>query len=191
MRERVSVREVMRRDYVGVSESDSVRGAAELMYADGMACAVVQRGNDPVGVLTAEDVLGLVSRADDSAETTVGAVMREPVVGIDADRPLDDAMAMMADRDVRQLVVRGDDGIAGVLSEHDLLTANTVLPGAAAEERQATAIGETGTTITEAVDEEEETPEPYAQGVCEVCGSLTAELRDVNGQLVCMDCRSV
>lgn len=191
MRERVSVREVMHREYVGVNEGDSVRGAADLMRSDGVGCAVVLHGNEPVGLLTADDVIKLVATSRDPEETTVADLMRQPIVSIDADSTVREAIEQMADRDAKHLVVVDTGSVSGVLSEHDLLKANTMFLQSNRTDRDVVATRETNTTVTGEIESEEQSNDPYTQGVCEVCGSLTAELRDVNGQLVCTACRSV
>lgn len=191
MRERVSVREVMHREYVGVNEGDSVRGAADLMRSDGVGCAVVLHGNEPVGLLTADDVIKLVATSRDPEETTVADLMRQPIVSIDADSTVREAIEQMADRDAKHLVVVDTGSVSGVLSEHDLLKANTMFLQSNRTDRNVVATRETNTTVTGEIESEEQSNDPYTQGVCEVCGSLTAELRDVNGQLVCTACRSV
>ena len=53
MNENVTVREVMEREFVGVSESDGVLETSELLLREGSDLAVVLRGSEPVGVVTA------------------------------------------------------------------------------------------------------------------------------------------
>jgi len=53
----VSVREVMDREFLGASESDGLREAAELMLVEDADSVVVLRGSDPVGVVTERDLM--------------------------------------------------------------------------------------------------------------------------------------
>jgi formylmethanofuran dehydrogenase subunit E len=41
------------------------------------------------------------------------------------------------------------------------------------------------------VEAESRDPEYSDQSICEVCGTLARELANVNGQLVCQDCREM
>ena len=184
----VTVRDVMNRSYVGVSEADAVAGAARLMREEGVHSAVVLRGAEPVGQLDVDRLLVLVADDRDPAETTAGEVMREPAVVVDADQPVTDAIDAMTTGDVRHLLVEEDGELVGSLSEHDVVTAHTVLargpPSPEPEAVMATStVGESGTDL--------EGDAFSAQGVCEHCGSLTRELADHNGQLLCADCRSL
>jgi signal-transduction protein with cAMP-binding, CBS, and nucleotidyltransferase domain len=180
----VRVRDVMNRSYVGVSEADSVAGAARLMRDEAVHSAVVLRGRDPVGLLDEDRLLDLVAEGRDPEETTAGEAMR-PVVTIDTERPLEQAIAAMTTDGIRHLLVEEDDELVGSLSEHDVVTAHSVLTSrpelAEAQVAQPTA-GVGGT-------ESDRDRDVYStQGVCESCGSLTRELSNHNGQLLCQDC---
>ena len=57
MDEPVSVREVMNREYIGASAADDLVETTELLVREGEPTALVLQGNDPVGVVTSDDVL--------------------------------------------------------------------------------------------------------------------------------------
>ncbi|MFB6295380.1 MAG: cyclic nucleotide-binding/CBS domain-containing protein, partial [Halobacteriales archaeon] len=126
----LSVADVMRRDYVGVNEGDSVAGAAELIHQEGAGSALVLRGREPVGILTARDVVEVVASGADPADLSVENAMREPAVTVDRDADLAEAIGAIVDRGVRQLAVVGEEGVVGIVSEHDIVTAPTVLSAA-------------------------------------------------------------
>lgn len=193
----VSIRDVMAREYVGVSESDSVAGAARLMRDEGVESAVVLRGSEPVGVLGAREVMVLVAEGGDPASTAVESVMTAPPIVLTADADITEAIAEISRRDVRRIVVTDGGEVVGVVTEHDIITATSAMPeievgpgtAGGAETIGETEPGPEGTAVAGA-----ETPEAdqfSAQSVCEVCGSLSANLSEVNGQLVCADCREV
>lgn len=183
MKRPVSVRDVMTRSYVGVSEGDPVAGAAELMRNDGVESAVVLRGNDAVGMLHAADLIDLVADATDPASTPVTDIMTETVVTVPADSDLETAMNTIAETDAGHLLVTEDNGIIGVLTEQDVVTAHALHPAALATDEPGAG------PSNEAMDSTRSTDDEFAtQSVCEVCGSLAEGLTDRNGQLVCTDC---
>lgn len=214
----MTIRDVMTREYVGVSESDSVLGAAKLMREDGDSVALVLRGSEPVGILTEWDVLGVVADERDPAETAVGDVMTDPVIAVGMDERISDAAGLMAAENIRHLVVvetasRGavngtaspsppaeDEELAGLLTERDVIAA----AGSIRSVTETTAAG-TGTAGTEEAPPEaaagvEAAGQPgvdsgtdryTTQGICESCGALADALQERNGQLVCADCRGV
>lgn len=191
MNRSLSVGDVMRREYVGVSEGDSVAGATELMQEEGVDCALVVRGSDPVGILTASDVVALVARGEDPAAADVGAAMRQPVITVDPDDDLSEAVGAIADRDVRWLAVVSEGELVGTVTEHDIVTAPMAL----------SPVGDPETPETPDPPEREReqaqreaglrSPTYTTQGVCEVCGALSRSLDSHNGQLVCEECRAM
>lgn len=181
MNNTVAVRDVMAREYVGVSESDAVAGAARLMRDESVDSAIVLRGRTPVGVLAAEDVVALVADGRDPEETTIGDVMTEPVVSLNADDGLEAAVNALTVGDARRVVVTEDGDTVGVVTGHDLLTATSA----------RTAIDVDESVETPMVATAAETEAYSDQSVCERCGSLAADLVEANGQLVCADCREI
>ena len=201
----VTVRDVMTRDYVGVSESDTVLGAVRLMDEDDIGCVVVLRGSDPVGIVTESDVLALIADERDPAEVEVSSIMSDPIVSVDADRGLSDAAGTMSREDIRRLVVTNDDELIGVLSERDVISASASLAGVPQfrEETPGDLGGErmggnpvggepVGAESVGSVAEDEGDHYEYSdRSICETCGTLSRKLTNVNGQLICTDCREV
>jgi len=185
MESELSVRDVLTKSYVGVSESDSVRGAVELMRAERAGSVLVVRGSSAVGIMTEWDVLGVVADGTDPETVDVGDVMSSPVITIRPDRSLTDAADVMARDEIRNLAVEDEDGLLGVLTQRDVIAVAGSFSGTTAigEEEVLTAAGSQvqtngGTEYTN-------------QGVCEACGALADSLRERNGQLLCSNCRSV
>lgn len=193
----VSIRDVMAREYVGVSESDSVAGAARLMRDESVESAVVLRGSEPVGVLGAREVMVLVAEGSDPTSTAVESVMTAPPIVLVAEADITEAIAEISRRDVRRIVVTEGGEVVGVVTEHDIITATSAMPEievgpgtvSGAETIGETEPGPEGTAV--AGRDAPEADQFSAQSVCEVCGSLSANLSEVNGQLVCADCREV
>ena len=204
MESELSVRDILATEYVGVSESDSVRGAVALMREERASCVLVVRGSEPVGIMTEWDVLGVVDDGHEPDETTVGDVMTSPVITFGPDRSLTDVASTMAREDIRNVVVEDDSGVVGLVTQRDVIAAAgsfqaTMTPPRSGnptleEERP---IDERSPQSTTLAGSDHESPvrsngdEYSTQGVCEACGSLADSLWDANGQLVCTDCRAV
>lgn len=184
MDETITVREVMSRTYVGVTEGDTVAGAAGLLREEGAAGAVVLRGSEPVGVLSPREFVALVADGRDPEATPVGDVMAAPAVSVAADRRIGAALAALAEADVRQLAVVDDGEVVGLLSDHDLVTA-------AATFRERDGDASPDEPLPDETRAADQVAEYATQGVCEVCGALAADLSAVDGQLRCADCRDL
>lgn len=175
----VTVRDVMHPNYVGVNECDGVVETVELMLEEGVDGVLVLRGQDPVGVLTERDVLGLV--ADGSVEdATVGEAMTARVPTVPPDRGVDDAATVMDAEGVRGLLVADGDEPMGIVTEHDLFSAATMEAPAESE-----------LLLANGVDERGEPGRFSNQSICEECGALSRDLVDVSGHLLCPNCRDL
>lgn len=192
MRDDVTVREVMRREFVGVSESDPLREAVELLLSERAGPAVVLRGGEAVGTLREADALERVVAAE-ALEGPVSEAMSRPLPAVSPDTGVAAATEELADAGTGSLLVRDGEEVAGLLTAADLVAASVALanqPGTeeAADARVRWEAASEVASVTGAEPAGEAGPEA-AHGVCETCGSLSADLREVEGQRRCPDCR--
>ena len=190
----VSIRDVAAREFVGVSESDSVLSTVRLMHEESVGSVLVLRGSTPVGIMTERDVLEMVATGTDPESASVEEVMSQPVITMAASRPLADAAETMSREEIRNVVVTDDtddEETVGLLTERDVIEAASTLQASRSLDADASIEGVA--TAATAVESEATLPEDEygSQGVCELCGALTDALHDSNGQLVCSDCRQV
>lgn len=192
MKSDLTVREIMSRDFVGVSESDDITDVASVLREEGSSMAAVVRGHEPVGVISAVDLLSLVPKR--AADSTAGEFMREPEGEISPDRHLIDALDWMSTHGSGRLLVTDDDELVGVLTAADALTAAaSLLENGTGRRLEEDLVGASSagavadrTTAPTATD-----TEYSSQSVCESCGTLTQQLQNFNGQMLCADCRDV
>ncbi len=183
----VPVREVVDREYLGVSESDSLLDTAELLLEREAAVALVLRGTEPVGVVSERDILGYIVNGADPGAATAGDAMSQAGPVIDPDEPLPRAIDRVSADSKRHVIVRsnGDDDPLGLLTEHDLL-ASTIYDASADSSPEAPSGSGTARQSANA-----EAPAYEEQGICERCGTLAHELAVHNGELLCTDCRAM
>lgn len=184
MVEDLTVRDVMTRDFVGVSEADTIDEVARLMVEEGETTVAVMRGSEAVGSVMAGTMLDAVLRDDHAEERAIDSIMDRPPRSVPPELSLAEAAAILADADTDHVFVSGNDGIAGVLTENDLITAVTSIlttePGGPLDDDYDAGLADEPDTATMST-----------QSVCEVCGTLKTDLENINGQLVCDDCRAV
>lgn len=182
MNEAFALRDVMRREFVGVGESDTLDGTMALLAAEGAECAVVLRGNDPVGLVT-PSVINEAMADGVNPKTQIAMLMDDAPPTMSPEDRLEEAASLLGEGGPRAIVVADEDGVVG------LLTAAHVLDALSARMNEAIT-PEPGTVAATAGAESDE--DEYArQSVCEGCGSLAADLTSFNGQLLCPDCRDV
>ena len=193
---RLSLRDVMSHEFVGVSESDELLDAVELMRAENTTSAVVLRGKDPVGVVTTEAILDLLLADERLSETTVSDAMEDTPESFSPDAVVADAAEAMGRTGDPRVLVTDGDGVRGIVEARDIAPTVTAPVRDNPTETVSAGAGEdTGNSEFgdgSAREDFTETQTDYAeQGVCESCGGLTGELVSVNGQLLCIECRSV
>lgn len=185
MNEPVTIRDVMTRSFVGVTEGDQVAGLAQLMADEPTDYAVVLRGSRAIGLVHATDIVRVIANERDPATTSVREVMRTPVRDLPVDRPLAVAIDALADPDKKQVVITDDESVIGVLSESDVVSVYLSFRDLESDHDIVTPVATTAHTGHQSADSD------TMQGVCEVCGSLSRQLAHQNGQFVCAECISI
>ncbi|MFO0579062.1 MAG: CBS domain-containing protein [Polyangia bacterium] len=125
------VRSAMAAAPATIAPDEEVAAAAQRMLGRDASCLVVLAAGHVVGVLTTTDLLRHEAEAEAEAEpapaasaSSVADIMQTPVITAAADDYLMDALARMAERNIRHLpVVAGDLKVVGILSDRDIRTA--------------------------------------------------------------------
>ena len=113
---------VCMREPATVSLSERATDVAyKMVVSDIGAVIVVQRGN-PVGMITERDVLERVLMAKkDMYNTQAKDVMSKPVISIEADRSIKEALELMQKHHIRRLAATENGTLIGVVTERRLL----------------------------------------------------------------------
>jgi CBS domain-containing protein len=184
----MSVRDVMSREFLGVSESDSVVSIVRLMLEEAVGFAVVLRGRDPVGTVTERDVLSLAVENGTIEKATVAETMSEAVPTVRSDRDLAVGIDRLVAADGSRLVVIGEAGPepVGVLTYRDVATtiAHSLRSRNGYDAEDTPGTGASGFEAERAANES-------IQGICESCGTLSRSLSVVDGRSLCPNCRDV
>ncbi|MGH0036208.1 MAG: CBS domain-containing protein [Myxococcota bacterium] len=101
----------------------NARALAQLMKSQAVGCVVATSdGEDAVGVVTDRDlVTRVVAAGQDPDGTPVSAIMSTPPVTAQANAPLQEVVAKMADHGVRRIPILSGDRAVGLVSYDDLL----------------------------------------------------------------------
>ena len=120
-----SIRELMTANPTTVDPSATVADAARAMRQQDVGpVPVVENGDRLAGIVTDRDiVLRVVAEGGDPQSTTVGEIMSRDLVTVDPDQPLDEALRLMAQHQVRRLPVCEEDGrLVGIVAQADVAT---------------------------------------------------------------------
>lgn len=119
--------ELVRHVPVACPARATLRQAAQAMADAKVRTIIVQDANEaPVGMFTLVDLLCRVVLPGLSLDTPVSDVMTAPIVTLPASATAADAMHIMAERGIRQVVVVDHGRPAGVINERDLFALQRV-----------------------------------------------------------------
>ena len=118
----MQLKEIMTPNVESISRETHVAEAARKMAAQDIGFLVVIDDAGPVGVITDRDItLRVVAEGLDPTQVPVGKVMTSDVEIVDAAIEVEDAANLMKEKQIRRLLVRGDnDRYVGVVSLGDL-----------------------------------------------------------------------
>jgi CBS domain-containing protein len=117
-----SIRELMSSNPCAIEADKPVAYAAKMMKQEDVGLAPVVEGDRLVGTLTDRDiVVRVVAEGKDPQTVSVREVASTDLVTVDPRQELDEALQLMANKQVRRLPVVEEDGrLVGVLAQADI-----------------------------------------------------------------------
>jgi CBS domain-containing protein len=172
----VLVKEAMKTNPITVKTKTSVKEAADLMKKKGIGnCIVVD--DTPVGIITESDILKKVVAADlKASEVTVEEIMSTPIIVIDPYVTLEEAVKTMGKCNIRRLPVVENGELIGIITQKDISRISPILHEISREWYDIS------------VRDEVHLRRQIFSGKCEDCGTLSTNLKSVDGRLLCEDC---
>ena len=108
--------------------STHVLDVAKIMVEQNVGSVVVVRDYEPLGIITERDILERVVLANKNANEVVAQeIMTAPLLTIDSNRNIDEALAIMRKNHLRRLVVVNGDRLVGIVTERRVLLAQDSL----------------------------------------------------------------
>ena len=115
------VGDVMVREVITINENATVREAAEVMNKFEIGCLIAVRKGKAVGILTERDLLKrVVAEAKDVNKTRVKDVMSSPLVVVEPDLDLEEAVKLMFQMKIKKLPVVDGKRLVGLVSLTDI-----------------------------------------------------------------------
>ena len=116
------VRVCMRRKPLAISSSEPVSGLMFRMINDNMGSVIVVEEDKPIGIITEKDVLErVVMRNKNVYRTLAKDVMSKPIISIEADCSVKEALALMQMHKIRRLAVTENGVLIGMVTQRRLL----------------------------------------------------------------------
>jgi len=119
---RVIVGSIARAPVPTVSLSTHVSDVATSMAKQNVGAVVVARDFEPLGIITERDIIERVMLTKrDPHEIVAQEIMTAPLLTIDSNRTIEEALEIMRKNHVRRLVVVKDENLFGLVTERRLL----------------------------------------------------------------------
>jgi len=177
MTKEVIVKEAMKTNLAVVDPSITILDAAKLMKKRKIGNVIVALDNQPIGILTESDVLKkVVAEGKNPNDVLVKDVMSTPVLTTDPYVSLEKVLDKMNKCNVRRLPVIENNELIGIITLKDISLISPILHEISREWHEIT------------MRDESYYKEQIFSGKCADCGSLSTNLKNVDGRLLCEDC---
>jgi CBS domain-containing protein len=116
-----SIKEVMTRDVRACEPNATVADAAKVMAQEDVGPVPIVEDGRLVGIVTDRDiVVRVVAEGRDPNATTVREIASTELVTVSPDDDLDEALNLLAQRQVRRLPVVEGDRLVGIVAQADV-----------------------------------------------------------------------
>ena len=182
LRSKMLVKDVMSSPVITIDEKAPANRSAVLMEKNDLGCVVVtNKEGKPLGIITERDLVVRILAKNlkpDSLKST--EVMTSPLITMEPEATIAEAARRMSRLDIRRLGVIYKGQLVGLISSKDILAVTPELIETIQEK-----------TLIESENRTEQVKENVAPlaGNCDHCGSWSDDLEEVDGELLCEDCR--
>lgn len=115
------VKNYMRRDFSTIDVNDSAFEASRIMSDRREGCIIVLDKGRPVGIVTERDLVSKVmAKGVNPMDVKVAEIMSSPLITIDPDASVEEAVEVIVKNGIRRLPVVRDGIIYGVFTTRDL-----------------------------------------------------------------------
>jgi len=91
------------------------------MQAENIGAVIVMRRGSPAGIITEKDIIRkIIIDQKNPAKTTAEQIMSTPLVWIESDETVADALELMRENNVRRLAVIRNGRLVGLVTERRL-----------------------------------------------------------------------
>jgi CBS domain-containing protein len=176
----IIVKEAMKTNLVVVKPTLTVLDAAKIMKKRNMGNVLIAEKKQAIGILTESDILKkIVAEGKNAKDVLVKDVMSTPVIVIEPYITLEEAMKIMSKCNVRRLPVIEKGELIGIITQKDIIQLSPVLHEISKEWYDIK------------VRDESYYKMQNFSGKCEDCGTLSSNLKNIDGRLLCEDCIDV
>jgi CBS domain-containing protein len=172
----IPVKKIMKTRVITVRPDINVSDAAKIMTNNRIGSLIIIRNEKPVGILTDDDIVGIVARGKDPKKVRIRDIpARKKFITASPDESITDVTKKMIKNGVKRIPVIKNGKLLGIVSDKEMLLVSPELLNILSEKLKAR---------VESVAK----PERTISGICEGCGEYSDSLTNVDGIWLCEDC---
>ncbi|MBS7659914.1 MAG: CBS domain-containing protein [Candidatus Bathyarchaeia archaeon] len=182
IRPRLLVKDVMSSPVITVEEETTVNVIAELMDKHGLGCIIVTgKDGKPIGIITERDLVSRVLAKNVRPDSIKAKdVMTAPLITIEPDATINEAAKKMSKLNIRRLGVMYKGELIGLISSKDIVNVMPELIETIEERAMIEGENLAQVSISEGSS---------LAGYCDRCRIWSDNLKEVNGEFICEECR--
>ena len=175
----VKIKDVMKKHVITTDVKTDISTIAKIMTNNKIGSVVITKDDEPVNIVTTEDIVGIVARDLNPKKVTAGDIINEKkkdFIYADPENNLLDVVRMMIKSGVKRIpVIDKEKNLVGIVSDKEILTVSPELIEILSEKLKSRI-------------EATAKPDEKISGICEECGCYSDELTHFNGRWLCPDC---
>lgn len=112
----------MKSDPPQTTPDTTISNVIEIMMSEDIGAVVIVEDKRPIGIITEKDILWRVINTEKNFEEILAKdIMSKPVITVEAERPIKDALEILRDKNIRRLVITEAEALIGLTTERRLL----------------------------------------------------------------------
>jgi len=173
----VYVKDIMIKQVMAIDQNKTVRHAGELMKKARRGCLIVTKKGRPIGIISDSDIIKrIVAKNILPEKVKVKDAMSKPLVTIQPEEEILIAVRKMKRSNIHRLPVISNGRLVGILSLSDIAKTSPEMLDLLEYRIKMRSF-------------QPEIKEQFTSGICDSCGDYNEDLKNVNGQWLCEDCR--
>jgi predicted transcriptional regulator len=123
----LSVSSIMSKDVKTENENQNIKAACKVMHDNNIGCVVVVKSQNkekiPVGMVTERDIVSILSKQRIDFRKSLGSFMSKPLISIQSNCSIKEAMQLMNSKQIRRLVVLdANNKMVGIITQKDIFS---------------------------------------------------------------------
>ncbi|MFH1400290.1 MAG: CBS domain-containing protein [Nanoarchaeota archaeon] len=102
----MQLKDIMSKSLISIAEDHMVAEAIDIMHKNRISCIIASSKSKPTGILTERDLVKIFATYRDLEAVAVSKVMSSPIISLEADTELSDAIDFMNKKGIRHVLVK-------------------------------------------------------------------------------------